>query len=153
MGELTDPIQSTTPDIRNHEKEISLITGGSTVIAVGALSAADVLHNGVERDNEVFSRGAVPKEREQGGGHASDVLLEWLGVLLEEQQHVVAEGALGVTCVGERLKIVDLWRQRRRPTQRQRRRRRQCPLPLLGGRKNRHFSIVRYKFAHSVETT
>ena len=151
MAELPDSIQSTTPDIRNNEKEISLITGGSTVIAVGALSAADVLHNGVERNNEVFSRGAVPKEREPDGGHASDVLLVWLGVLLEEQRHVVAEGALGVTCVGECVKIVDLWR--RRHPQRQRRHRLQCPLPLLGGRKNRHFSIVRYKLAHSVETT
>ncbi len=93
------------------------------MIAVGPLSSPDVLHNGVERDNDVGG-GALPKERAPGG-HASDIRFVWFGAFFEEQPDVVPEGALevaGVTCVGERVKIVDLWR----------------PLPLLGGRNKRH---------------
>lgn len=74
------------------------------MIAVGPLSSPDVLHNGIERDNDVVG-GAVPRAKER----ASDMLLVWFGALLKEQPDVVAEGALGVdgaTCVGERVKIV-----------------------------------------------
>jgi hypothetical protein len=86
------------------------------VIAVGALSAPDVLHNDVEGDSGVFGRGAVPKEHEPGG-HASDILVLLLRVFLEKQRHVVAEGAFGVDGVigiRERVKIVDLWRRPQR---------------------------------------
>jgi hypothetical protein len=151
------------------------------VIAVGALSAPDVLHNDVEGDNGVFGRGAVPKEHEPGG-HASDILVLLLGVFLEKQRHVVAEGAFGVDGVigiRERVKIVDLWRRPQRwrlcPPQPPRRhqpgrlrrpqhgRWRRPQLPLLVGLKNRHFSIVFFlersknkeinKLAHSLAKT